>query len=378
VGALAAGHVIVLGLGGVHAALAVWLARLVAVSIGERMAGAAPDPRGRPAAPRGLKGGWSFRGSFARRRALAQRIGAPCLLALAVAGPLPEGPTWLPWRMAAKAGAALGRAFEGPTHWLLAARDAAPLAADGALSPVGLAFLLALAALAWAPWARIYARLPSWRLPLQRLLSWRPPLWRLLSWRPPSWRRAPAPAAPAAPAAPVTPATPAASWAAAPPHGVARAYAAGAWVALAATWAVAELYWGPLAAELASLARDPWGDEPLNLPASLFGGDVEAAPLRTPGSLERLYIKGPRLLLYTLLGLLALARVGALALAVVLPAYTFFAAWRLWRRARAAWRAGLPGRLAARAARHREREVQAAKWSCRWDRFEAALEKGLY
>jgi hypothetical protein len=317
VGGLAFGHVMALGLGGAHVALAAWLARLLAVRVGEAMAEAAPDRRGRPAAPRGGPGGgWSFRGSAARRRALAQRVGAPCLLALAVAGPLPEGPTWLPWRMAAKAGAALGRAFELPTHWLLAAKDAAPLAVDGELSPVGLAFLLALVALAWAPWAGIYARLPSWRLPAWRLPAWRLPArllpawrlpaWRLPAWRLPAWRlpaRPPAWLPPAwlppawlppawlppawllpawlppawlppawaaaqaaaalealealeaeeaeeaaeaaalealealeaAEAAALAAATPAAAWAKAPPHGAARAYAAGAWLALAAT-----------------------------------------------------------------------------------------------------------------------------------------------
>ena len=160
-GALAVGHVAVLGLGGLHVALAVWFARLLAVRLGEEAAEAAPDPRGRPSTPRGLKGGWSFRGAPARRGVLALRVGAPCLLALAAAGPLPEGPTWLPWRLAAEGGATFGRAFEVASRWLVGAADAAPLAADGTLGPVGLAFLLALVALAWAPWARVHARVPA-------------------------------------------------------------------------------------------------------------------------------------------------------------------------------------------------------------------------
>jgi hypothetical protein len=98
--------------------------------------------------------------------------------------------------------------------------------------------------------------------------------------------------------------------------------------------------------------------------------EAEAAPLRTPGSLWGVFIKGPGILLRALLVFVALARVGGLALMVVLPTYTFFAAWRLGLRAQAAWRARLPARLEARAERLEARKQLAYKWADRRARFD--------
>lgn len=96
-----------------------------------------------------------------------------------------------------------------------------------------------------------------------------------------------------------------------------------------------------------------------------------------PWSLDRLRIKGPHILFCGLLGITAVVKAGALALAVVLGVYTYFGVGRLGRRVRAAYRARLPAYRAARAVRAARRADRwfgrAAKWEDRWDRLKAAL-----